>query len=279
MNLLGKILTGFIAIASICLLMISMMVYSTHKNWKTTAEGLQQQLSNTQNENQQLDSKFRALESQLTAEKEAAQQEVRKLESERVQLVDQNGTLQQQLEDLLQEQRRNTAAVAATQDNNEKLTAEVARLRDILRENQEKRDQAVTTAVRATDELHQTRNELSTLKERNDQLTQEVATKTSLLRENGFDPSATPGEVVPQVRGLVSAMRRSAGNQLIEVTLGADDGLRKDHTVEIFRGERYLGRAVIIRTEPDRAVGQILRKYQQGQIQEGDHVATKLRVG
>jgi hypothetical protein len=66
---------------------------------------------------------------------------------------------------------------------------------------------------------------------------------------------------------------------MIELTVGADDGLKKGHTVEIFRGERYLGRAEVIRTEPDRAVARIIRKFQQGQIQEGDHVATKLRVG
>ena len=66
---------------------------------------------------------------------------------------------------------------------------------------------------------------------------------------------------------------------MIEITVGADDGLRKGHTVEIFRGQRYLGRAVIIRTEPDRAVARVIRKFQQGPIQENDDVATKLRIG
>ena len=66
---------------------------------------------------------------------------------------------------------------------------------------------------------------------------------------------------------------------MIEVTVGADDGLRKGDTLEIFRGQRYLGRAMIIQTEPDRSVARVIRKFQQGQIQENDHVATKLRVG
>jgi len=278
MNLLGKILTGAIAIAAIMLLIVSMMVYATHKNWKNSADTLKQQLAEARNQNQQLKSKFDSLDSQLQAEVEAALQDVRKLESERVQLISQSSTIQKQLDALLQEQRSNTAAVASTQANNEKLTEEVNSLRLALLENQQKRDEAFTTTQAATDKLHQAQGELSTLRERNNQLVQSDAMKSSLLRENGFDPQATPGQVVPQVRGLVSALRRNANGQMIEVTVGADDGLRKGHTVEIFRGQKYLGRAEIIQTEPDRAVGRVIRKFQQGQIQENDHVATKLRV-
>jgi hypothetical protein len=61
--------------------------------------------------------------------------------------------------------------------------------------------------------------------------------------------------------------------------VGADDGLKPRHTVEVFRGDRYLGRVEILRTEPDRAVGRILRQFQQGQIEEGDDVATRFRIG
>ncbi len=276
MNLLGKILTGAIAIAAIMLLIVSMMVYSTHKNWKTSADKLKDQLLTASNQNQRLQSKYNSLDSKLKAEVEAAQQDVRKLESERVQLIAQGSIIQKQLDGLLTEHRQNTAAVASTQANNEELTKEVAALRSALRDNQQKRDEAVATTIKATDELHQAKGKLDALVERNGQLTQTVASQSSLLRDNDIDPTASP---TPQVRGLVSALRRDASGQMIEVTVGADDGLRKGHTIEIFRGQRYLGRAEIIRTEPDRAVGRVIRKFQQGPIQENDHVATKLRVG
>ncbi len=278
MNSLGKALTVIIVLASVCLACVSVMVYATHKNWKTEADRLKTQLSTAQNQNQQLETKYLSLDSQLKAEVEAAQQDVRKLESERVQLLAQNTTFQKRLDGLEQEQRKNVAAVASTQSNNEELTREVADLRTSLRENQQKRDEAFATTVKATDSLHQAQGKLSALMERNGQLTQDVAAKTSLLRDNGFDPTAVPGAEVPHVRGLVSAIHRTAGSQLIEITVGSDDGLKPSHTVEVFRGERYLGRAEILRTEPDRAVGRIIRKFQQGPIQEGDHVATKLRI-
>ena len=112
--------------------------------------------------------------------------------------------------------------------------------------------------------------------ERNTQLVEDLATAKSALQEEGIDPNA---KVVPRVRGLVSKTRRADGGQLIEITIGADDGVKPGHTGEVFRGERYLGRAEILSADPDRAVGRVIRQFQQGQIQEGDDVATKLRIG
>ena len=278
MNLFAKIITIVILIVSIVLMTLSVTVYSTHKNWKGEADKLSKDLREAQNLNEQLQSKKDSLESQLQAEVEAAIQEVRKLETERDQLLSQRDTTQQALDQLRQKERANTAALASTQANNEKLTVEVETLREDIRKNQQARDEAFAAALKATDELHQAQGRLTLLSQRNTQLAQEIGTKTSLLREKGIDPNTAPGDIVPTIRGVVSAMHRSAGAQLIEVTIGADDGLKPGHTIEVFRGQRYLGRAEIMKTEPDRAVGRVLRRFQQGQIQENDNVATKLRV-
>jgi len=277
MNLLGKFFIVSIAVSAIFMMAISMAVYTNHHNWRAEAEKLNTQLSEAKNKNEQLASSYRSLESQLSAEIEASQQEVRKLESERVELIAQNTTKQTDLDQLRQQERASTAAVASTQQNNEKLTAEVEVLRAEIRENQQARDVAVASTIRTTDESHQLLGKLSMLNERHVQLVQQLGEATSLLRNNGIDADDAQA-AVPHVRGLVSATIRQAGSQLIEITIGSDDGLKPQQTIEIFRGERYLGRAEILRTEPDRAVGRIIRRFQQGQIQEGDDVATKLRV-
>jgi len=279
MNQLGKIFTVGIFVTALFLMWISMMVYSTHKNWKVEAVQLESQLSAAKAENEQLESSYRSLDSQLKAEIEAAQQEVRKLESERVQLMTQNTNVQKDLDDARQQERVNTAAVASTQKNNEKLASEVERLREEVRVNQQARDDAFASTLKATDQLHQAQGLLKSTRQRSQQLVQELGNKNALLRRKSIDPATDLETVAPTVRGVVSAMQRSAGSQLIEVTIGADDGLKPGHTLEVFRGERYLGRAEILKTEPDRAVGRVIRRFQQGQIQEGDHVATRLRVG
>lgn len=279
MSFLGKILTGLICIASLFMMWVSINVYATHKNWKAEAEKLKSNLSQATASNAELESRLQSLQTTLTAEAEDLRRQAVKLETERTTLLSLNNTLQNDLDQLRQKQRANTAAVASTQANNEKLTEEVASLRSMNLENQEKRDQAFRIMIAATDNLHQAKGRLDSLEERNVQLVAELGQKRVLLNENGINPDTDPESVVPQVRGQVFATRRNAGSQLIEVSIGSDDGLKPGHTVEVFRGDRYLGRAEILTTEPDRAVGRVIRRFQQGQIQEGDNVATKLRIG
>jgi len=101
---------------------------------------------------------------------------------------------------------------------------------------------------------------------------------TAVMREKGIDPATDPGSVVPTVEGVVSKIERKAGGQMVEVTIGADDGLKAGNTLEVSRGAKYLGRVEIIQTSPDKSVGRVDRKFQQGQIQEGDRVATRIKL-
>ncbi len=98
------------------------------------------------------------------------------------------------------------------------------------------------------------------------------------MRANGIDPATKPNSVVPTVEGVVSQIRRTPGAQLVEVSIGSDDGLKTGNTLEVSRGDKYLGRLDIIETSPDKSVGRVDRRYQQGQIQEGDRVATRIKL-
>lgn len=281
MNLLGKIFVVLIAVMSLVFMTLALAVYSTHKNWKDIVEGpngLQAQLRIARTELEQSKAQYNRLDSQFKSETETQLQQIRKLESERVGLVDRNAAVQTELDQLKAERRDATAAVAATQANNQRLAQEVTGLRQDIRTNEQARDKAFATTLKATEDLHQTKGQLDSTVERNRQLTNQVSGMTRVMRAEGIDPNTPPGSVVPTVDGLVSQVRQAAGSQLVEITIGSDDGLKKGNTVEVFRGARYLGRAEIIKTSPDRAVGRIDRRFQQGQIQEGDRVATRLKI-
>jgi predicted nucleic acid-binding Zn-ribbon protein len=278
MNWLGKIFVILIFIMSIVFMTLALAVYATHKNWKDEATALNTRLSAAQAEYERLKGEYNQRESQLTAEVESAQQQVRKLEAERVALVDRNSGIQTELDQLKAERRDATAAVAATQQNNQRLAQEVTGLRDDIRENQLARDRAFATTLTATEDLHQTKGQLDSALERSRQLTSQVADYTHIMQSSGVDPNTPPDAVTPTVNGLVSQVRQSAGAQLVEMTIGADDGLKQGNTVEVYRGDRYLGRIEILRTSPDRAVGRVDRRFQQGRIVEGDRVATRLQI-
>ena len=282
MNFLGKVFVVLILLMSIMFMALSIAVYATHKNWQEVAvgpNGLQTQLQQARTEYDQARSQHNRRVEELTAEIESTGQQVRKLEAERVALVDRNVSIQTELDQLKQERRDATAAVASTQANNDRLAAEVTDLRQQIRTTEQLRDRLFGETLAATEEMHQTAGQLVSATERSQQLTEQVAGMTTVMRESGLDPATDPNAVVPNVDGFVSQIRRTSGGQFVEVTIGADDGLKAGHTVEVYRGGRYLGRIEILRTSPDKAVGRVVRGFQQGQIQEGDRVATRLRVG
>ena len=281
MNWLGKVFVVLILIMSLIFMGLAMAVYATHRNWREVVEGpngLRRQLDEARQANEELKSEHNRRVEDLTREKEAAEQQLAKLETERVALADNNVRIQTELDQLRQQQREHIAAVAYTQSLNEGLTKEATGLRQQIRTEQQARDTAFAKTLEATEAVHQLTGQYETARERSEQLTKQVSGMTHVMREQGLDPATEPGAVVPTVDGVVSQVRRTAGAQLVEVTIGADDGLKAGNTLEVFRGSKYLGRVEILQTSPDKSVGRIDRRFQQGQIQEGDRVATRLKL-
>ena len=63
---------------------------------------------------------------------------------------------------------------------------------------------------------------------------------------------------------------------LVLVSIGADEGLRKGHMLEVTRGDRYIGKLKIRNTTPDRAVAEIMVDYSEGILRESDRVDTTI---
>jgi competence protein ComGC len=278
MNWLGKVFVVVILIMSLVFMGLALAVYATHKNWQQVSENLNKKLQASQAENAKLQTEHNRRVEDLEREKTIAEQQVAKLDSERVALTDRYAQAQTELEGLRQNQRDHIAAVASTQKINEGLAGEVTELRGRIRTTLQDRDSLFKKALDATEELHKAAGEYNTTLERNKQLTKQVAGKDVVMREKGIDPNTDPGSVVPTVEGVVSKIERKAGGQLVEITIGADDGLKTGNTLEVSRGAKYLGRVEIIQTSPDKAVGRVDRTFQQGQIQEGDRVATRIKL-
>ncbi len=99
---------------------------------------------------------------------------------------------------------------------------------------------------------------------------------TSSSKEKKFPQSDqklnAPGE---SVKGKV--LKVDAANKIVEISLGREDGLRKDHTLEVFRTQprpTYLGMIRIIAVETNRSVGMMVGRNLE--VKVGDEVASKL---
>ncbi len=275
MNLLGKIFVVLILVMSLVFMSFAVAVYGTHKNWKEEAAKQKESFGRATQSLEQEIAKKEALEAEIAKEEIAKRQALAKLETERAELARQRDELTKQRDDLATKDKASVAALDSAQQNLAKLTAEVDTLRTDIRAAQEGRDQHFKQVVGMTDQVHQAQGELRRLDERRVQLASEIASQRTVLQAHGLSKDTPVDGIPPQLHGKVLAVNR---DNLIEVSLGSDDGLRNGHTLEVYRDSKYLGRVEVLNTSTDRAVGKILPGFRKAAIQKGDDVATRFRV-
>jgi predicted nucleic acid-binding Zn-ribbon protein len=300
MNLVGKIFIVLILVMALLWMGFSVAVYATHRNWKEFVEnteesadkplGLRPQLERQKAENKELVSQRDKLDRELTAETAARSAALTKLEAEKRSLADQRDRLDGQLAKAVQDHTDAVADLRATQEKEAALRLEIAGgtapdgtqvvgLREEIRQAQAARDEAVDAVTKLTEQLHQARNEIQSLRERLATLTQDLADAKTVLDKHGLKPvPALYDDVPPPVEGKVLEVG-AAG--LIEISIGSDDGIRKGHVLHVVRQgggvSNYVGRVEITETEPDKAVCKILPEFLQRPIEREDRVVAKLQ--
>jgi len=283
MTFIGKIFTVLIFIMSIVFMSMSLMVFATHKNWKLIATnaqpgsgqplGLKQQLEQRQQEIKKLRDEKAKLEELFAAERAARTYVVASLNSKLTQLDGQLKQKEQELTNLQGAHTEQTTALQTLENNNKALIEEVAQLRDNIKIAQQDRDTQFGEVVRLTDVLHTTSGDLRVRTERVGQLVDQVAAQKLVMDKVGVSIYTPVQQIEPKVDGVVLAV---GAKDLIEISLGSDDGLKEGHKMEVFRGATYLGRIVIVRTEANRAVGRVVPEYRKGIIRKDDRVTTRL---
>jgi myosin heavy subunit len=277
MNLVGKIFVFLTFAMSLVFMAFAVGVYGTHRNWKQAIEqptsGFKAQLEDARRQNVELNAKLIALQNEVKAEEVAKRQQLAKLESTLKEMTDQYATLKTQHEELVVKDKTAIATLDTSQQNLATLTTEVEKLRGEIRTTQEERDKLFEKSVKLTDNVQQAQGALKRENERSQQLAAQVGKMSTLLKSLGYNED-TPARV-PDVKGKVLAINT---DNMIEVSIGSDDGIKAGVTLEVYRDNKYMGRVMVLKTDTDRAVAKVMKEFVQGQIQKGDHVATRLKV-
>ncbi len=287
MNLFGKILIILNLVMSLVFMSWAMVTYTTHRNWREEVErtqagpgqqvGLRIQVQDARNRESQLRAQVQGLEQEIQKLTESRVQEVAKLQTEKDNLERQFNEQRKEHETLVAENRRLTAEIEATQNNATAQLKELEQLRANIVKVQGEKEQNFARAVKLTDELHRTEGEIRLLKNRNQQLGDDLARTRGVLSAHDLDEHEPVDGVAPKVDGRVLAVNSEG---LVEISLGSDDGLRRGHTLDVFRrgtsNNKYIGRIEVITTRPDKAVGKILPEFRKSYIQKEDRVATRL---
>ena len=149
----------------------------------------------------------------------------------------------------------------------------MSELREEIHGLQENLKGSVNRGAELAAELHQAESDLAMATERKKQLEQQVSNARVVLQQNGLSLKR-PQTVIPVVGGVVTAV----ADDLVEVSIGSDDGLQAGHELEVFRADEYLGRLRVVSVKPDRAVVRVLKDFARGIVQRGDRVATRLKL-
>ena len=284
MSLIGKIFIVAILIMSILFMGLSLMVYGTHRNWRDLVEnttpsatkplGLQEQLRQLRERNRQIDDDRSRTQRALQLERAARRQAISVLESRVSTLRQDVSAKQKEVEQLRGQQDAAVNAMTSAQSNLTRLDAEVAKLRDEIRRTQDDRNAQFQEVVRLYDMLNDHKRAEETLTQRNRELTMRLGKSRRVLSRHGMSEETALHNVPPKVDGYITAIR---DDNLVEISLGSDQGLRVGHNLEVYRsGGVYLGRLVITNTDSTKSVARVMREFRQGRIRRGDRVATRL---
>lgn len=277
MTLVGKIFTVLILVMSIVFMSFALMVFATHKNWKQAAldpnSGLKAQLEATLAQVRLLQTELEQQRAQLAEHQAARRAVLAGLESKVAAATADLTRAQQELTKLQSDHTQLVDALAVAEKNLEKNINENTALRDNLVTVTSDRNDKLTRVVQLADMVNQAQARLTQLEERRQELIDTVALYKTAIETHNIDVYEPVTRTPPVVDGLVVSV---SDKNLVEVSIGRDDGLREGHSLEVYRGNRYLGKVEVVRVTANRAVARIIPELQQAPIRKGDRVATKI---
>ncbi|MBC7852501.1 MAG: hypothetical protein IAF94_03610 [Pirellulaceae bacterium] len=280
MTLVGKIFTVLIFIMSLVFMSFAVMVFATHQNWRdlvkstdSSKPGLEQKLLNTTavlNANKQ---EHERTKQQLALEQASRRQALAALQTRLTAAEKNESDLTKQFNDATAALNEASEASKIAQNRLLALETEIAKLRKETQIAQLDRDMQFSKVVELTDRLNQDEVKRQALEDRANQLNLQLAQMSMVMKHHGLDVNSLVSSLEPiNLTGLVLVV---GDKDLVEISVGKDDGLREGHVMEIYRGDTYIGQIRIMKVAPDRAVGQLNKDLKRGQVRKGDHVTTK----
>lgn len=273
MSIIGKIFVFAVLIMSVVFMSFAIAIFSSHTNWQAESKRLQEQLTKVTEERQQKEAAITKLNEDIAASVAARDKVVAALHAALAEKSSELADLQKKRDVQLSKLDQDIAELTRAKQERDAAEKKIAELRKEIADLQEDLKGMVNRGANLAAKLHQAESELAMASERKEQLEKQVMDARLVLQQNGLSLER-PRNVIPVVDGIVTAV----SDNLVEVSIGSDDGLQKGHELEVFRADQYLGRLRVVSVTPDRAVVRVIKEYARGIVQRGDRVATKLKL-
>lgn len=288
MSFLGKLLVSFQFVLSILFLTFAGAVFSTQQNWKTAKEDADKRTAQIENEKRDLDADYQRYKTQSAIDLKNEQAKAQTAEGRAETLEKQVVVLEKELNGAKTERDEQTSLAKVTVDEAAQRRDEALRQREVNNDLQKLLNDKNNRLKALEDIVFNKTVEEKSLQDKHAKLLADLAIFQKIIAANGLstDPKSVSGLQTPPpaVDGQVLETKRGGrnGNDLVEISLGSDDGLLEGHKLSVFRpaaGERhakYLGEIKIVYVTPDRAVGSVALRAKNGIIERGDNVTSKL---
>lgn len=277
-NNIVKVFVILIALSSLVFLTFSVILYTSHKNWKETAAKIEAKIKPLEDQRDKLTAEKEDLLRMIDIEKSAYLKTIAALKTQAQQLDRENKDLAEKNTSLESDIRRRTDVLTANNEQIKELQATISSLSSDLASAQQSRSKYLSDLAAVIGEMHEGATTLGEVQKTNVSLKDDLEKAITVLDMKGLDPTAALyGTTTPfVVKGKVVAVKNNA-DKLIIVDLGADEGLKPEHQLEVYREAVYLGKVQVVTTEPHESVCKILPQYKQGEIKEGDSVSSKIK--
>ncbi len=281
-NVVGKILIVLQLVFSLCFMCFAGAAYTFQEGWKNRATTAEDKLKNTnlqlteaQTARQQLEEKLTADVKTQTERAVMAEAKVTGLETSLAQALGNLANAEQQRD-------KHLADLAIAQ---QEAQARISETTDARSENLRLNDRVVDgISVRRTleDQVLELQGQNNEAVRREQANIEKLERLRGVLSKNNIDwEEALKGPVLPvseKVNGVVRAARKneSRSAELVEISVGSDDGITKSMRLTIYRGAKYVCQIEVTEVYPDVAVGRVIEETRNGSIERGDNVTTKL---
>ena len=288
MSFLGKLLIGLQLFLSVVFLVFAGAVFSTQKNWKAAKESVDGNYTKLDADKKQVEEAFAAYKTRMEID----------LKNEQTRAADGEGrakTLKDQV-DVTDKELVAAKTNADEQTELAKVSVEEARQRkeeallqrginnDLQKLLNEKQDR-----VKALEDVKfNLQVAEKALQDKHMKMLDVLALMQKIIAANGLstDPQTVAGLQTPPpaVDGEVLETKRAgrSGSDLVEISIGSDDGLAEGHKLSVYRPQsaeraaKFLGDIKLVYVTPDRSVGAVVLRAKNGVIERGDNVTSKL---
>lgn len=274
MTFLGKCFTAAVLILSTVFMVLALVANATHINWRDEALARKTEVEQLGRRNSELKDARVKVEQDLNRERAARRTALASLQTQMDEATNRLQTSEAAVQQLEAQLTELTQLDRSRAEELQRLTQENSSLRQQIRSEQEDRDELFARTLELTDKANQLTGLLAVQKERNEQLLAQVTRYTEVTQALGINVDDPVTGTPPDRNGVVLVVDQ--GRDLVELSIGYDEGLRDGHVLDVSRGGRYLGKVKVRRTEPDRSVATILNDYKMGSIREGDRVDTSI---